>query len=541
MLNLSDISNDDDFRKIYKLMNLKLLWLVISSLVIPFVMSSNQIQVQTGSNVSEQNVGNSSSELNNAPNVGAVEFNKNYVTEQSINTLEKFIGTKMEQLKVPGVAVGVIENGRVLHLKGYGVSGNGAGKITAHSTFKIGSVTKSFTAIAILQLVEEGKVDLDAQVTEYLPWFKTYNPSRSDAIKIKYLLNHTSGFSTYDGNRNQNSKDKSRDIYEKAVRELSKMQLVSEPGSRFQYSNVNYQILGLLLEKIEGDSYEQVINQRIFSQLKMSDSYLERNTENTRSESAGHLYFFGSPEPIADDLGRVTLAQGGIYSSVDDLLKYLGALLKTDNPLISEKTASEMFSINGDKYSRGYGYGWFVGQLGKKPIIFHDGRSPGFTSSVALLPSENLGIVILVNASDSFGDKNIGLFTVAIADILLGQPPRDTKPSLFEIILIWSTYLLGISFVVLIILTLVKLRKNQMRIVEGSFRKAMGVCGTFIIPGAIVYTLLIALPNSYGVPLNAVALNEPTLYLGMLVCSVSASIFVVIQLLLKRRSRLSSS
>jgi len=186
----------------------------------------------------------------------AEQIEQKYITSEKIRAVENYIKQGMEKLGVPGLSVALLEAGRPVLLKGYGIANEKGAQVTKKTSFDLGSISKSFTAMVIMQLQQENKINVESPVVKYIPWFKSKDKARSDKILVKQLLSHQSGLSTISGNRNLDGDDNSAVALKKSVTELSNIALVSEPGERYEYSNANYHLLGYLIELLEGESYE---------------------------------------------------------------------------------------------------------------------------------------------------------------------------------------------------------------------------------------------------------------------------------------------
>ena len=175
------------------------------------------------------------------------------------SAVDAYIEAQKKSLHIPGIAVAIIQGDQITYMRGYGDSGRGKQSVTPQTPFMIGSVTKSFTALAIMQLVEAGKIQLDAPVQTYLPWFRVADPVASAQITVRHLLNQNSGLSTGSGLTEEMVSDLSDTAIEDGVRRLADDVLTKTPGTTFQYSNVNFNILGQIIQTITGQSYESYI------------------------------------------------------------------------------------------------------------------------------------------------------------------------------------------------------------------------------------------------------------------------------------------
>ena len=183
--------------------------------------------------------------------------------------INRFVETEMDAQRIPGLALGIVEDDRIVLMRGFGKADASGRAVSPQTPFIIGSLSKSVTALAIMQLVEARKVELDAPVQRYIPWFRVADESASAQITVRHLLNQTSGLSTKTGRSFQGSGDTSDRALERAVRKLSTVELTKPVGATHQYSTINYSVLGLIVATVSGQPYESYIQEHVFAPLKM--------------------------------------------------------------------------------------------------------------------------------------------------------------------------------------------------------------------------------------------------------------------------------
>ena len=181
--------------------------------------------------------------------------------------IERFIQEEMKVQRIPGLALGIVRDGRIAYVRGFGKADDSGRPVTPRTPFIIGSLSKSFTAMAIMQLVESGKVELDAPVQRYLPWFRVADEAASRAITVRQLLNQTSGLSTKTGRSFQGNGDTSDAALERTVHKLRTVGLTAPVGTKHQYSTLNYSVLGLIVQAVSGRSYESYLQTKVFDRL----------------------------------------------------------------------------------------------------------------------------------------------------------------------------------------------------------------------------------------------------------------------------------
>ena len=240
------------------------------------------------------------------------------------------------------MALGIVQDGKIAHVQGFGVADSSGRAVTSQTPFYIGSLTKTFTALAVMQLVEEGKINLDAPVQTYLPWFELADKDASVKITVRNLLNQTSGISGKDGNGDLVSSLS----LEELVRRYISVQPTQPVGQVFQYSNVNYNIAGLIVETVSGQSYADYVTRHILEPLDMRHSYASHAPAAADGLADGHLYIFGYAfrSQLAASPGH--LPSGYLIASVEDMTHYAIAHLNEgrygDTAILSPQGIAEL-------------------------------------------------------------------------------------------------------------------------------------------------------------------------------------------------------
>ncbi|WP_339291307.1 serine hydrolase domain-containing protein [Paenibacillus sp. FSL W8-0187] len=189
--------------------------------------------------------------------------------EGMTDKVDLYMKAMMEEYQIPGLSVAIVQDGDTLFTYSYGVTAEGS-TVSSNTPFFLGSISKSMTALGIVQLVESGRVDLDESIGTYLPWFAAEASSEASSITIRQLLAQTSGYSTYTGMEYSDVGAKHASALKENVRNLSHAKLTRAPGEQHQYSNANYMILGAVLEEVSGQSYADYMEQHVFGPLGMS-------------------------------------------------------------------------------------------------------------------------------------------------------------------------------------------------------------------------------------------------------------------------------
>lgn len=322
--------------------------------------------------------------------------------EADSSAVDSYVRAGMAGARIPGLALGVIRDGRIVHLKGYGVAGPDGRPVTSRTPFILGSTSKSFTALAVMQLVEAGRIELDSPVTRYLPWFRTQNAAESAGITVRHLLHHTSGLQTHDGLQGLWDTDQSRLALENGVRELSRSQLRQPPGQRYEYSNGNYNTLGLIVQTVSGMSFEEYVRSAIFTPLRMHHSAAARSDAAVGDVAAGYRHWLLWPVAFEAPYPRRMTPAGFLISSAEDLSHYVDALLNDGvfegRQLLSPHGIGTLYAP-GSRISSAisYGMGWAIGGTPESRTIWHDGDVSNFHSHIRLLPGQRHGLIVLMN------------------------------------------------------------------------------------------------------------------------------------------------
>jgi len=321
--------------------------------------------------------------------------------QPTVANLEKILNEKFSANE-PGAAVLVVHQDKVLLRKGYGMADMGRkASIEPDIVFRIGSITKQFTSTAILKLVQEGKLSLQDDITKYLPDFKTSNP-----ITIEQLLNHTSGIKSYTNvpERMTTEAKKQRVTVQEMINYIQTYTPEFAPGEQWFYNNSAYFLLGAVIEKVTGTTYNDYLSKTFFKPLGMKSSYPD-DSRPIAKQAVGYTKVSESEFKIADYVHpSIPYSAGSIFSTVDDLHKWNAAvfsykLVKQD---LLEKAWTPTKTNTGAVES--YGYGWQLGKIGNSKAIGHGGGIDGFVSFEVYVPDQKIYVCILANTGFAIED-----------------------------------------------------------------------------------------------------------------------------------------
>ena len=325
------------------------------------------------------------------------------LTQPAIQPSEKDLASKIDSIleKVykanePGAAVLVKKEGKVLFRKGYGLADMELGvSVEPDMVFRLGSITKQFTAVAILMLAEQGKLSLQDEISKFLPDY----PTQAKAITVEHLLTHTSGVKSYTDLpewfplwRKDMSLKEIIDLFKDKPMEFS-------PGERWKYSNSGYILLGAIIEKVSGETYEAFLQKHIFEPLGMKHSYYGSASRLIPRRVPGYSKGKTGFENAAYISMTQPYAAGSLLSSVDDLAIWSEALLA--GKLIKKESLERAFTSYKlkDGSDTRYGYGWFTSNYEGHRFIEHGGGIMGFTAYSLFMPEDQIFVALLTNSA----------------------------------------------------------------------------------------------------------------------------------------------
>lgn len=314
----------------------------------------------------------------------------------------------------PGATVLVAKNGKVVYRKAFGMANLELNvPMKPEMVFEIGSITKQFTAVSILMLMEQGKLSLTDDITKFIPDY----PAQGHKITIHHLLTHTSGIKSYTGMQEWQPLWR-KDMSPAEMIDLFKNQPMDfAPGERFLYNNSAYFLLGYIIEKASGLTYQQFLEDNIFKPLQMNNSYYGSHKRVIPNRAAGYQNQDGFTNAEYLSLTQPYSA-GSIMSNVDDMLKWQNAI--RDNKLVkagSIQLAFKGYSTNDNKPFH-YGYGWGVNEINGAPTLEHGGGIFGYTTNGIWLPGEDVYVIMLTNRDD-IGPEDA---STRIAAVAIGKP-----------------------------------------------------------------------------------------------------------------------
>ena len=369
----------------------------------------------------------------------------------TFDRIDAYVRDEMNGAMIPGVSIAIVEAGETVHAMGFGDDGRGH-DVTPDTPFWIGSITKSMTALAVMQLVEAGLVELDTPIQAYLPEFRVADAAASSQITVRHLLHQTSGIARIDGARAVLEADDETPA--EVVAGMRDLELNRPVGEAFEYANLNSVVLGLLVERITGKSWAQYVQDSIFVPLGMSRTFASREVAGRNGLTASHRTAFGFPIRTEGRHLDGLAASGFVYSTAHDMARYLAMYTQggavDGNRVLSEAgiaamlapaTNARTFSLQSQRFTAAYGAGWFVGPFGvAEDARWHQGSLPHFTAWMVLLTVSDQAVVMLLNAGNQFEfDGANGAWSripQGVTNLLRGaEPPTGLRARRFFIVL----------------------------------------------------------------------------------------------------------
>jgi CubicO group peptidase (beta-lactamase class C family) len=311
-------------------------------------------------------------------------------------SVDEFVNSELRAQHIPGVAVGVVRDGKIIKAAGYGMANVELSVPTKpESIFQTGSVGKQFTATAVMMLVEEGKVGLGDKISKYFP----DSPPAWKEITVRHLLTHTSGIPDYTEEKTGGAINMRTDYTEEdLVKRIAALPLGFPPGEKWSYSNSGYLILGVLIHHVSGEFYGDFLQRRIFQPLQMTSTRIISEADIIPNRSAGYRMVKGelkNQEWVSPSLN--TTADGALYTNVLDMAKWDAALYT--EKLLKRSSFDQMWTpvkLNSGK-TYPYGFGWGISDVKGHRLLEHGGAWQGFTMHISRYVDDQLTIIVMTN------------------------------------------------------------------------------------------------------------------------------------------------
>jgi len=391
--------------------------------------------------------------------------------------VDGFLEEQFSRVRSPGMALAVVDHEGFVYSRGFG-------QARSSSLFYTASLSKSVTATAVLLLVQDGLLDLDTPVQSYLPEFTAADPELSADITVRHLLNQTSGLSDAGYRASSNPGPSS---LEEIAADLGSARFASIPGETFHYFNANYQLLGLLVEKVSGDSFEGYIKEHIFEPLGMSSSCYTDRLDVLK----GYNLMFGVPVHLMETR-RPWSPSGGVISTAEDMARLVQMYLNKGRPLLeadlAELALTPPLYAETDDHLHGYGMGWYTAEYNSIHYLTHGGDINSFHGDMALLPDAGFGIVILYNSNNLIANfTGYPAVMNGLVSILSGEQAQSSAVSMRLVGLVILFWLLWTLYSGIRKLTRVKTWAAEA--VQWRFLRRFVALGTSLLPALVLIFL----------------------------------------------------
>lgn len=436
-------------------------------------------------------------------------------SEDVYTRIDAYVRSAVKAAHIPALCLSIVNADRVLYSRAYGTA-----RAQTSTPFLLGSVSKSFTALCIMQLVEEGKVDLDAPVSTWLP-----DVPDSEKVTVRQLLKHTGGLGQY-----------------QTIRDTR----VVEPQGCHSYANVNYTLLGKIIEAVTGQSYETYIQEHVFTPLELRHAAATRKVSEENGLIQGYTDVWGfnmARDPLypSTDADWITVPAGYLTASVEDLGRYLQMYLRHGEGIVGQGSLDDMLYgdtvyVEDEDVPYWYGYGWaMVRDPMPQPVYRHAGLVETGTSCVFLIPQSDLGVAITANVNDYMvGNDMLDTLGWGVVQMLLGEDPAPVDASEFtsrhlEIDIVLAAILVvGIVACCRVSRTIRRLREARTVRIAVPWALFHGLLPAF---------LLLAPRLLFGAPLWATRDFAPDIFITLIASAALLIASGVVELVALRRDR----
>jgi CubicO group peptidase (beta-lactamase class C family) len=433
-------------------------------------------------------------------------------TPDDFSQVDAYMAETMRSLPIKGAALAIVQGDQILYMHGYGVANAQGDPATAQTPWPMASVTKSFTALAIQQLAQAGKVDLDAPLQTYLPEFRLADPQTAAKITVRDLLDHTSGISTVEGN--QPYVHSPQTTLDQALSQVAHYRPAYPPGAHYEYSNLNYVLLGPVITRASGLSYTDYVQQNILAPLGMTHSTFA-DFHTLPQAASGNLIAYGFPIPYNEKYVPLMLPAGYLTATAQDMARYL-TLFFGKGQVQGQRLLPWRDSGWYDPW-----WNWHVGTPAPDLVYGFSGGHSSISTTCLLYPRQGVGVVLLLNTRLDEISPAITSFDIAlgIGNLITGQPyqlPSNRGFYTFWMLVDGILLLLLVSFIWQA-LKLRRWRKGYQaarRIQRSLAWVGIGldllICiGILVLPGLMntAWNSMIAFRPDFGIPLLLLAIG----------------------------------
>ncbi|MGE7672909.1 serine hydrolase domain-containing protein [Lysinibacillus sp. NPDC094403] len=421
-------------------------------------------------------------------------------SNEKIQKIDQFVKEQKALSKIPGISLVIVEKGKTVYERNFGYADvQSKTPVTSNTLFELGSTSKAFTGLAILQLEREGLLKRSDDVQKYIPWLKLKYNGKPQSITINQLLYHTSGIAT--STIYNIPKSNERNALELTVKKLLDQPLNRQPGSSYEYATLNYDVLGLVIEKVSKQPFDMYIKEHILEPINMKDSFVGLHQVKSNEMASGYKIGLMREQNYTPPIYRGNVPAGYIISNINDIAKWLklqlgnSQIYSIDKKIIQESHIPDQSVEPFDKDTY-YASGWGVIEKDNKQYLFHAGENPTFTSYFIMQPDEQLGVAILSNMNSSFttaiGQGVMDLWEGKTVDTI----HSDNLQKLDKIVSLLCVIVVGFGMFlsILLLTTLSKIVKKQRIKVTLNMKRTL-LLFIHLLCVAIIFALITMLPE----------------------------------------------
>ena len=438
--------------------------------------------------------------------------------QSQFKEIDTFLEQQLKTWHIPNISIAITSSDSVLYIKEFG-------KDSSKGNYLIGSVSKTFTAIAVMQLVEQGKINLDDPVKNHLIWFETNNKKVSEKITIRHLLNQTSGLPKNAGFFTPQSSNQAK-IEVDYKNYLSSMNADERVlGKQHIYCNLNYQLLGQIIQKASGLKYADYVNRFIFKPCDMNNTFASYQQTQNFGIKNGYQYLFGFPIKRDFKYNDNGIAAGDIASNAEDLSRFLQVLLKNGQTSKGRLLDSNSINLMQTPISNRYGMGFSIGDWNGLHSVRHSGLTRNYSSAINILPNQNFGIVILTNINSFYAVHNL---MDGVIVRLNKQEKVEYIP--YELYFRYGLLALFIWSFIEFVMRLNKWRKQNFAL---NYSKNKKIIFKALINILLAFSWFFAIPYFAEIPLKGMLVLQPDLGYALLIGVIVGVLSSCVQYLLK--------
>lgn len=456
-------------------------------------------------------------------------------SNDTISKIDQFIEEQQTISKIPGISVIIVDKGKTVYQRGFGFADTKTKTpVTSNTLFELGSTSKAFTGLAILQLEKQGLLKRSDDVRKYIPWLSLTYKGENQAVTIQQLLSHTSGIPSNSITRIPEST--ADNALELTVKTLLDQSLNRQPGSSFEYATINYDVLGLVIEQVAKQPFDQYIQQKILQSVGMNQSFVGIHQVHSTHMASGYKIGLMREQRYIPPIYRGNIPAGYLISNANDIARWLKLQLgnsdiySISNNLIQESHTPDL-TVEPFDTNTYYANGWAVVKKDTKSYIYHAGENPTFSSYFIMQPDEQIGVAILANMNTS-STTAIGQ---GVMDLWEGKTIDmqhiSSYQKLDKIVTIICAIIIAISiiFCYLFVQNIRNLYKKQRSMAKLNYKKILLLSAHTILVATMLTAIFIT-PNTVLGGLNWTFINvwAPTSITFLLYSSISASLLYLL-------------